>query len=57
MPESQYRMYLQEVSKLLEAAGDLETATWILRNIVDQTPHEWRLSLDLLLKDVLMRSD
>lgn len=52
MPETQYRMYLQEVSKLLEAAGDLETATWILRNIVDQTPHEWRLSLDLLLKDV-----
>ena len=57
VPENQYLPYLQDIAKLLEAAGDFETATLPLSWVIHETPSEWKLVLDLILKEVGMKND
>ena len=57
VPENQYLLYLQDIAKLLEAAGDFETATLPLSLVIHETPLEWKLVLDLILKEVGMKND
>ena len=57
VPENQYLLYLQDIAKLLEAAGDFETATLPLSWVIHETPLEWKLVLDLILKEVGMKND
>ena len=57
VPKDQYLLYLQYIAKLLEATGDLARATLPLNWVVNETPSDWKLALDLVLKEVCMKNE
>ena len=52
VPKNQYSLFLQDVAKLLEAAGDIPRAAIPLKLIMKDNPTEWKLVLDLILQEV-----